>query len=326
MISLKSLTYVVTLARHGHFGEAAEQLHITQSALSQGIAALERELGMRLFDRDRNGARVTTAGQLVIDRAEALLAGEADLRREIDLLRGLDTGSLAIGAGPHANDLFVSPALAHLAAAHPMLQVSVSTGYFQQIFEKVLRGVLEVGVADIAGWRSESRLEFTSLGRLPQVIACRPGHPLAGRRGVSLADVWSYPLTAPVLTGAIASMLPKRCAAGRRDEATGHFIPAFCTEVVTTSRQIVASSDVLYGGPEELIGRDLEQGLLVLVDVSLAVMDVEYGAFVLRGRSLSPSAAEFLVHLKDVATDTCRRSSSPKAGAARQGVYQIGDV
>jgi DNA-binding transcriptional LysR family regulator len=303
MISLKYLNYVVALARHGHFGEASEQLHITQSGLSQGIAALERELGVRLFDRDRNGARITAAGQLVIDRAEPLLAGEAGLRREIDLLRGLDIGLLTIGAGPHAGELFVSRALAQLAAAHPALRIRVSSGYFQQIFEQVLRGTVEVGVADIAGWRAESRLEFTPLGRLRQVTACRPGHPLAGRRGVTLAEAWSFPLTAPVLTGAVAAQIPARCAAGHRDESTGHFIPAFCTESVATSRRIAATSDVLFGGPEALIRQDLDDGRLVVVDVSLEAMDLEYGAFNLRGRTLSPSAQEFLALLQEVAAE-----------------------
>jgi DNA-binding transcriptional LysR family regulator len=306
MVSLKSLTYVVTLARHRHFGEASSHLGVTQSALSQGIAALERELGVRLFDRDHNGARITAAGQLVIDRAEQLLAGEAELRREINLLRGLDTGSLSISAGPHAGDLFVSRALARLAAAHPLLQVRVSTGYFQRIFEQVLHGTVEVGVADIAAWRSESRLEFTSLGRLRQVMACRPGHPLSGRRGVTLAEAWSFPLTAPLLTGAVAAQLPTRCAAGQRDDATGHFVPAFCIESVATSLSIATSSDALFGGPMALIRRDLDEGRLVIVDVSLGALDLEYGAFVLRGRTPSPSAAEFLAHLKDVATELAR--------------------
>jgi DNA-binding transcriptional LysR family regulator len=303
MVSLKSLAYVVTLARHRHFGEASSHLGVTQSALSQGIAALERELGVRLFDRDHNGARITAAGQLVIDRAEQLLAGESELRREIDLLRGLDTGSLSIAAGPHASEMFVAEAVARLAASHPSLQVMVASGYFHQIHEQVLRGSVEVGVSDIAGWRAESRLEFTSLGRPRLVIACRPGHPLAGRREVSLAEVWSYPLTSPMLTGSVAAQLPARSAAGRRDETTGHFIPAFCTDSATASRLIATSSDAVYGGPEALVRREIATGALVTVDVSLGQLDIEYGAYTRRGRTLSPSAREFLSLLAEVAAE-----------------------
>ena len=297
------MAYVVALARHGHFGEAAEHLNITQSALSQGIAALERQLGVRLFDRDRNGVRITAAGRLVVERAEALLTGEAELRREIDLLRGLDTGIVSVGAGPHAGDLFVAPSLARLAAAYPGLQVRVSTGYFQEIFDLVLKGTIEVGVSDIAAWRSESRLEFTSLGRHPIVLACRPGHPLAGRRGVTLPEAWSYPLAAPLLTGAVAGAVPARCAAGRRDEATGHFIPAFCTESVPVALAVARSSDAIFAGPMALIRPDLDAGRLVTVDVSLAAIDLEYGAYTLRGRTLSPAASGFLAYLQDVAAE-----------------------
>lgn len=303
MINLKHLRYAVTVARHGHFGRAAEQLEVTQSALSQGIAALERQLGVRLFDRDQGGARVTAAGQLVLERAEALLADAAELRREVDLLRGLDTGLLAVGAGPHAGDLFVAPALARLAAAHPGLQVRISTGYFADIFDMVLKGTVEVGISDIAAWRSESRLEFTSLGRHRIILACRPAHPLASRRGVTLPEAWSYPLAAPLLTGAVAGAVPARCAAGRRDEATGHFIPAFCTESVPVALAVARSSDAVFAGPVALARPDLDAGRLVIVDVSLAGIDLEYGAYTLRGRTLSPAATRFMASLREVAAE-----------------------
>jgi DNA-binding transcriptional LysR family regulator len=303
MINLKHLRYAVSVSRHGHFGRAAEQLEVTQSALSQGIAALERQLGVRLFDRDQGGVRTTTAGRLVLDRAETLLAGATELRREVDLLRGLDTGVLSIGAGPHAGDLFVAPALARVAAAHPGLQVRVATGYFAEIFDSVLKGAAEVGVSDIAAWRSESRLDFTSLGRHRIILACRPAHPLAGRRGVTLQDAWSYPLAAPLLTGAVAAAVPARCAAGRRDEATGHFIPAFCTESVPVALAIARSSDAIFAGPEALVRQDLDAGRLVILDVSLAAIDLEYGAYTRRGRTLSPAASQFLATLQDVLTE-----------------------
>lgn len=303
MISLKALGYAVAVGRHAHFGRAADQLGISQSALSQAVTALETDLGVRLFDRDRSGARTTAVGRLLIERAESLLAGEAELRREIRLLRGLGAGPLVIGAGPHASEMFVAEAVARLAARHQALQVMVASGYFHQIHEQVLRGSVEVGVSDIAGWRAESRLEFTSLGRPRLVIACRPGHPLAGRREVTLAEVWSYPLTSPMLTGSVAAQLPANSAAGRRDETTGHFIPAFCTDSATASRLIATSSDAVYGGPEALVRREIATGGLVIVDISLGQLDIEYGAYTRRGRTLSPSAREFLALLAEVASE-----------------------
>ena len=303
MINLKSLNYAVALARHGHFGKSAEHLEVTQSALSQGIAALERQLGVRLFDRDPGGVRVTAAGALVIERAEKLIAGAADLRREVDLLRGLEVGTLSVGAGPHAGDLFVAPALARVAAAHPGLQVRVSTGYFAEIFDSVLKAAVEVGVSDIAAWRTESRLEFTSLGRHRIILACRPAHPLAGRPGVTFPQAWSFPLAAPLLTGAVAGALPARCAAGRRDEATGHFVPAFCTESVPLALAVARSSDALFAGPVALARQDLDAGRLVEVDVSLAPIDLEYGTYTLKGRTLSPAAQRFIASLKEVAKE-----------------------
>ena len=74
MLSLRSLNHLVTLADRLHFARAAEELGLSQSALSRSIASLENQLGMRLFDRDRSGVTLTPQGRMASKRAMVLLA------------------------------------------------------------------------------------------------------------------------------------------------------------------------------------------------------------------------------------------------------------
>ena len=105
MFELRLLRHALALARYRNFARAAEALHLTQPSLSRSIAVLEKDLGVRLFDRSKSGVRPTAYGELLLQRGAALVGGEDELRREIQLLAGLETGTLCIGAGPYPPDI-----------------------------------------------------------------------------------------------------------------------------------------------------------------------------------------------------------------------------
>src|SRR5512137_2516263 len=100
-LDLHLVRHALVLAKHGNFRRAARALHVSQPTLSRNIAALERSLGVRLFDRSSSGVEPTPFGRLVLERGRGLLAGESDLLREISLQAGLEIGSLAVAAGPY---------------------------------------------------------------------------------------------------------------------------------------------------------------------------------------------------------------------------------
>ncbi|MBK6454158.1 MAG: LysR family transcriptional regulator, partial [Proteobacteria bacterium] len=94
MIDLRLMRHAIALARYRNFARAARALHVTQPTMSRSIAALERTLGVRLFDRNSRGVQPTEFGRLLLERGRRLLADEADLRREMLLVAGLEAGHL----------------------------------------------------------------------------------------------------------------------------------------------------------------------------------------------------------------------------------------
>src|SRR5574337_443604 len=97
MIDLKRLAHVVALADEGHFGRAAERVHLSQPAFSRSIQAIESDLGLRLFDRGTDGAKPTPAGGFLIERARRLLFDARCLQRDAALYRDSKLGDTAFG-------------------------------------------------------------------------------------------------------------------------------------------------------------------------------------------------------------------------------------
>ena len=97
MINLQRLRYFVVVARHQHVGRAAQELHVSQSPLSRQVLALESELGLALFTRERKRLKLTAAGQIFLADAERLLESAAALERRAGALGAGAQGSLTIG-------------------------------------------------------------------------------------------------------------------------------------------------------------------------------------------------------------------------------------
>ena len=138
MIELRLIRHTLALARFRNYARAAQSLHLTQPTMTRSIAALERAVGVRLFDRGPNGVEPTAFGNILLERGARVLAGEADLRREIQLLAGLDVGRLAVSAAPFPFEISVGAAVAPLIAAHPRLKVRALLADPREVVRDVL--------------------------------------------------------------------------------------------------------------------------------------------------------------------------------------------
>ena len=101
-MELRQLRYLDAVARHRSFTRAALELHVAQSALSQQVRRLERELGVELLRRTTRRVEVTEAGGLVLERARRALAEADSVRADLDALRGLVRGTLVSAASPRS--------------------------------------------------------------------------------------------------------------------------------------------------------------------------------------------------------------------------------
>jgi DNA-binding transcriptional LysR family regulator len=301
MIDLRSLRYAVTLERYQHFGRAAEALHISQSALSQRIGAMEQSLGVALFERDSSGVRPTKYGELLVERGGKLLADASELQRELALMQGIDVDELRLAVGGYPADLLVGEALGRLSKSRPGLKINVTTGNFFKVAEAVREERVEVGVAGLSVATENPVLATLLLRPLHFVIACRPGHPLAGRNDLQLSDILRYPLVGPPIPARIAARLPVAFAAGYRDQASGDFQPNIATDLPSLALQIAADSDALFPAPAEWLATCRQSVAIEILDFAEPWMTANHGIIWLRDRPLSPAAAAFMDLMRSIA-------------------------
>ncbi|UQS25240.1 LysR family transcriptional regulator [Amycolatopsis thermalba] len=189
-MELRQLRYFVTVAEELHFGRAAERLHIVQAAVSQQIRKLERELGVELFDRSPRTVRLTTAGQVFLPEARAVLAAEsraravaADVAARSTVLR-LGTSN---GLGEHLDRV-----LDELTALIPRLSVELVSASTQTRLDQVRGHALDATFVRGVTHSPELRLIPLWLDRL--VVALPARHPLAEADEVELTDLADLPL------------------------------------------------------------------------------------------------------------------------------------
>lgn len=325
MNDLRHIRLAIALGRHGSFVRAAEEIGISQPSLTRGIATLERSLGVPLFDRTRKGAIPTPFGRVLLERGESILRSDADLRREIQLLAGLEAGSLAVGAGPFPAEISVAKAVARVVHAHPRLRIRFTVADPDQVLEDVLAGRIDVGVASIVGLETDVRLRVESLPALRVYLACRPGHPLSKETRPTLARALEFPLVSASLRGAQAQLVSSVAAATAPDgPSVTNFIPQILVNSLAHARLIALDSDALFPSTAALLAEDVAARRLVKLDCRVPEMRTTHGVLYLRGRTLAPAARAFIETLRAIEAEAKRSDVEPAPSRRASRRYRHG--
>jgi len=197
-MDLRQLRYFAAIADHGSFSEAAARLHIAQSALSRHILALERELGVRLFERHARGIDLTPSGQLLRSRARGILDDIERVRNEVMAQASLPSGEAVIGTTSTTSRILYGPLAQRFARDYPNVKLRFVEGVPYLLLEGLDTGdidllvmvdpepraslVLEplvteqeylIGARDAAAM-PDSPCDVAMLSRLPLVLLPRP--------------------------------------------------------------------------------------------------------------------------------------------------------
>src|ERR671914_2016468 len=119
MLDVKQLRVLKAVGEHGSFSAAAEALSYTQPAISQQVAALEKQTGTTLVDRTSRGVRLTDAGLTLVDHAEAVLARLAAAEAELEAMAGIRGGRVRLASFPTAGGPLLPPAGGVFSPRHP---------------------------------------------------------------------------------------------------------------------------------------------------------------------------------------------------------------
>jgi LysR family hydrogen peroxide-inducible transcriptional activator len=186
MITLRQLRYLTSLARHRHFGRAADDCAVTQPALSMQVRELERELGAELVERRPGDVALTNIGEEVADRAEQILAATRDL---IDFARHRDllSGQLKLGVIPTLAPYVLPLLLPLLQQRYPLLRLEVRETQTKLLLNELIGGDLDCAMLALPV--EEANVETLPLFKDAFLLAVPASDPLSrGRVGVNDVD------------------------------------------------------------------------------------------------------------------------------------------
>ncbi len=193
-MELRHLRYFVRVAEEENVSRAALKLHVSQPALSRQVRDLEEELGFPLLERTAKSVRLTPAGRVFLVEARAALRR---VEEGVQAARAVATGQrgeLHVGYAPSLTARILPPALRAFQAEFPKVRVRLHDLSTEEMLAGLRAGELQLAFIVRLGPKMLRGLRFEELARDSFCLAVAPGHPLARRRTVSLAQVAREPL------------------------------------------------------------------------------------------------------------------------------------
>ena len=181
------MRYFVAVAEELHFGRAAERLHISQPSLSAAVRALEDELGCALFTRTSRQVELTTAGEVMLERARATLRMADDaVAAARDAGRGI-SGQLRVGVTPMARHRLAPAVFAEFRSRFALVEVIKREELSGPLIAEVASGELDVALVYCA--ERAAGIAYEAVKNQELVVVVAEDHPLAGRESIALADL-----------------------------------------------------------------------------------------------------------------------------------------
>ncbi|MES9897929.1 MAG: LysR family transcriptional regulator [Sedimenticola sp.] len=191
-MNTSALQAFVCVAKNDSFSIAAEQLHLTQPAVSKRVATLEKELETPLFDRIGHKISLTEAGRQLLPRAQHILLEMADIRRSISNLTGEVSGTLIMGTSHHIGLRRLPPALKEFSLSYPQVSLDIRFMDSESACNEVEHGELELAIVTLPT-SSSPKLSTSIIWSDPLLFVIARDHPLATITTPKLEDLTHYP-------------------------------------------------------------------------------------------------------------------------------------
>lgn len=297
-MDFRKLRHFVAVCEHGTFHRAAQAVHLSQSALSRSIQALEQELGVPLFDRSSQRIFLTPYGRVLLERAPRVLQEGRALQRELALLQGEDAGSLRLGLSSTPAAVLLHPCMVALLEEYPRLRVDAVIGRTLELIEGLRREHYDMVVLDVSAVTDVRGLDIEYLPAMQGDMLVREGHPLLQLESLDFAAISQYPVACSVISDDLTDRLIAEFGAQGHPDS---FV-RFCCDSFSIQRDVVLDSDMVLMSVLAAVRRDIDAGDLVPLGLFSSSLSGHYALVRLSGRTQLPA----LDIVYDLARRLCR--------------------
>jgi DNA-binding transcriptional LysR family regulator len=295
-VTIKQLRAFAAVAREGSFTAAAQQLFLSQSALSALVRGLEAGLGLRLLDRTTRRLELTTAGQDLVPTVQRLLDDLDRMAGEVHDVAERKRGRVRIGGTPLLAVSLLPPLMASYQARYPGVDLRLTDASADVLLDRLREGELDLALATFD--RLDADLAATPLLSDPMLVACRRDHPLAAKRQLAWAALLDQPLLL-LKPGSGLRALTDRCFANlpggaalslpRPVQEVAHVATALALAAAGLGVAIVPAYALRVGGVQDVVGIPLVEPRITR-ELSLVHQ---------KQRTLSPAALAMRQHLAE---------------------------
>ncbi len=308
--TFRQLATFHAVARLGSVSAAADEMHLTQPAVSLQIAALEESARAPLLQRTGRGIRLTEAGQMLDGYARRILELWREAGEEMATLQGVFSGTLRVGAITTAEYL-LPPMLVTFANEHPGVKVNLQVGNRDEIVR--LLTTQEVDLVIMGRPPRDLKTVAEPFARHTMAFVAAPTHPLMGRRRLALRDI------------ANEDLLVRERGSGTRTTLEQLFREADLTLRIGSElssneaiKQMCAAGFGLAFMSQHICRHELESGELALLPVTGNPIEREWYVIHLASRQLTPVATDFRRFLLDHGQQHVQDQLSRTPGLAMQ--------
>jgi DNA-binding transcriptional LysR family regulator len=290
-MDIRSLQQVLAIRKHGSFARAADALGISQPNLSKSVARFEDQLKLKIFDRTAKGSALTPVGELIVERADAVIAESRDLARDAALLAGGETGIVRIGCTTALTMPLVTPLMQSVVKRHPHLKVHAEVAASARLLPLLEARELDVVFtgqrpADSTG----TAFVVESILETPAVFVASPSHPLANERNIAIARLAEFKCGGSQSPGSSNARL-----LGFESENLGMYTASHYELLLP----LVLTGDTVLLAPAFVVQTYLEAGEMVILDVQFRHQQ-KFHFVTTRAASFSPIIMELREHARTI--------------------------
>ena len=296
-IKLQGINLLLVVARCGSMGKAAEQLSLSQPAISKAVAEMEAILGVRLLDRSAHGVEPTIYGRALLDHGVVALDEIRQARKRIEFLANPSAGEVHIGSSLPIAAGFVSAVVERLARRYREIEFHLSAAESAVVYNALNERKVDLVVARIFGPLAADHMEAEVLYHEAQIVVAAAESPWARRRKVELAELMQEPWILPPSGSLSGSVI------GEAFRAKGLERPrtVIVAQTVPVRNALVASGRFLTIVPESVLQFPGANQSLRRLPIDLAETRRPIAIITLRNRTLNPVAQLFIDGARELA-------------------------